>query len=111
MRKMSSAKSDLNRRRFLQQTGGAALAMAQRVSNAAVQAVSIIIDPEDALASSAPVDWATKELESALSNRNIPARRFRRGADAPSGDLRIVVAGPESPAARDILGRAHISIP
>lgn len=88
-----------NRRLFLQ-SSGAAIAMAPL--HAAARPVSILIDPADTIASSAPCKWAAGDLRSALEAAGATATLRERVSEAPSGDLCIVASGG-GPAAAEAL--------
>src|SRR5215813_2268730 len=105
---MRTPKIDITRRQFLNTAGSAA---AIRVAaDAATQGVSIAIDPADTVASTAPAQWAAKELEQALSAESVSVHRCERVADAKSGNLCILAAGSNSATAKEVLKRAGVSI-
>ena len=84
----------MNRRNFLKQTGlVVGLEAAQNLAHGAGQGVSIIVSPEDKVASSGPPRWAAGELQTALKERGVPVRLYPRLEAAPAGDRCIVVAG------------------
>ena len=85
----------MNRRDFLKQTGLAAAAALQ------AQGPPITLDPNDPIASAPPVKWAAGELQQALA---------APGARVPPG-FRLLAAGADTPAAREILTRANVSLP
>jgi hypothetical protein len=89
----------MNRRSFLRQAG---LALGVPAVHAAGSGTQIIIDPNDPIASSAPVRWAAGELEGALKVRPAATRILIRGRAAgppetlgiqPSGDGLVVSGG------------------
>ena len=102
----------MKRREFLKHAALAAavLGVSDRAATAAAPGVSIVLDPTDAVASAAPSAWAAARLESALTARGVAVRRRER-LDQSAGDFAILVAGSESPAAREILAREHLQIP
>ena len=92
---------NFNRRQFLRTAAGAAVVAAAGVTTAAdkTRAVAIVVDPADAVASSATAGWAAGELVRALAEHGVPARIYGNAAEAPAGHLRIVAAGMSSHAA------------
>jgi hypothetical protein len=101
----------MNRRRFLKQTGAAAGLTAIHSLEGAAESVSIIMNPRDPIASSPPPAWAIRELQAALNLHGVTSRLYPRIDAAPSAGRRIVVAGANSDAAREILNAAKASIP
>jgi hypothetical protein len=99
---------NLDRRQFLRTAAGAAAVAAAGPTNAAGKAggAAIVVDPSDAVASSAPARWAAEELERALTERGIPARIYGNAAQVPVSHLRIVAAGMSSPGAAAALKAA-----
>ena len=69
---------NFNRRRFLQTTAGVAAGAAVGVTASAgpTSGVAIVVDPADAVASSAAARWAAGELERALAERGVSARIY-----------------------------------
>jgi hypothetical protein len=102
----------MQRREFLKHTALAAavFGLADGTSGASAPAVSIVIDPADAIASASPSMWAASELERTLTARRVTVHRRQR-LDQSSGDFPILVAGAASPAAREILTRLHLKLP
>jgi hypothetical protein len=99
----------MNRRRFLKQTGAAAgLTAVQRLAGAE-QAVSIIVDPKDSVASAAPVMWAVGEFQAALKAQGVASAVYPHIGDAPAGAQRVVIAGNGNAAAREIVKRAPVT--
>jgi hypothetical protein len=99
---------DFNRRQFLK-TAGSAAAIGM-TAGAAAQGVSLVIDPADSIASAAPAQWAAKELEHSLWVQGVAVHRCERLSDAKAGDLCILAAGSNFPAAQGILKRAGVSV-
>src|SRR5260370_41099008 len=104
----TSRRIDMTRRRFLNTAGSAAAIRVAAVG--ATQGVSIAIDPADAVASTAPAQWAAKELEQSLSAHGVTVHRCERVADAKSGDLCILAAGSNSVTAKELLKRAGVHV-
>jgi len=96
----------LSRRQFLTTAGSAATLAA--TGRGATRGVSIVTDPGDAVANSAPGRWAAKHLEEALTAKGVTVRRCERMSQVASGDVCIVAAGQTTPLAREILGGARV---
>ena len=88
-------KADLSRRRFLQVTAGAAAGVAAGVPAFGRDArnVAIVIDPNDAIAASAPARWAADELRKALTEHGVPAVIVDHVSQAPGAARHVVAAG------------------
>ncbi len=79
--------------------------MTQRRTN-----LTIIVDRADAVATSPPVAWAVEQLRTALAGRGMGIH-VEEGLGSPAGHPAVVVAGPRSPVARDLLGNAGVTLP
>ncbi len=92
---------NFNRRQFLRTAAGAAAIAATGVAGAAdkTRSVAIIVDPADAVASSAAAQWAAGELVAALTERGVSARIYENAAQTPAAQLRIMAAGMTLPGA------------
>jgi hypothetical protein len=101
----------MNRRRFLKQAGIAAGATAIPILRSASQAVSIVVDPHDPVASTAATSWAVRTLQEAFAAQGISAKVYPRSDQAPAGDRHIVVADGENATARQILRSVNASMP
>ena len=88
---------NLNRRRFLKATVGAAGMTVTAAGKTEGVGVAIVVDPADAVASSGAAQWAAGELERSLVERGVLARIFENAAQAPRAHLRIMAAGMASP--------------
>jgi hypothetical protein len=55
--------------------------------------VAIVIDPADAVASSAAARWAAQELQGALTKAGVTAGMYEKVAQAPANHLRVILAG------------------
>lgn len=107
----------MNRRQFLQQTGrvgsGAVAGMlagsAESSPGAAPKGVSILLDPADPIAASAPARWAAGQVRAVLEARRVPVRLCERLGEAPPGDVLLFAAGSGTQAVRSILGFSGIS--
>ncbi len=97
---------NLSRRRFLQATAAAAAGVT--VAPGRTRGVAVVIDPADAVASSAAARWAAGELERALAERGVSARVYGDTAQIPVSALRIVAAGMAFPVAAAALKAAHV---
>lgn len=86
----------MNRREFLQ-AGLAAGALASAPIGpslrAQARAVTLVVDPSDPVATSAPAAWALSFLEGRLTAARVTVRRSATVRQAPAGDLCLVVAG------------------
>jgi hypothetical protein len=98
----------LNRRRFLQTAASVAAGAAAGVTSAAgeTRGVAIVVDPADAVASSAVARWAAGELERTLAERSVSARVYANAAQAPEAHMRVMSAGMGSPGAKAALKAA-----
>ncbi len=63
--------------------------------------VAIIADPADPVAASAPAQWGIGQLREALAAKNFDVRVVAKIDEAPPGARCIIVAGKNSPLARD----------
>lgn len=110
---MSYRKNFWNRRRFLQTAGGiTALGVtSSRRLAAAGTAVTIVTDPADTIASSAPCTWALRELERAFEQAEIPVTHADNISRAAAGNLCIAIAGSNSAVAQGLLGKAGATVP
>lgn len=103
--------NDLNRRDFLRRTSVVAGAGVAALGAAASRGVCIIADPADPVASSAPGQWAVKELGSAFAQHSVTAHLEPSLDRAAAGDLCILVAGAAATAAQGILRGARVAAP
>ena len=79
----------MNRRSFLKEAGLAAgLSGVQRLSGAG-QGVSIVVDPQDRIASAAPVSWANRTLQNALTAQGLTAKIYSRIEEAIAAEKSI----------------------
>jgi hypothetical protein len=105
---MKGHASDFDRRRFLKSAGCAAMLGATSLAQG--RGVSIILDPDDAVAGQAPPQWAARELDQALSSRGVAVHRCERLDQAKPGDLRVVAAGAQTALAQQILKSAKATV-
>lgn len=113
---MPSAPFRWNRRRFLQTAGStAALALAathsKGFSSNAISGVSLVLDPSDEIANSAPIQWACSDLHLALKSRGVAVTRCQRIAEAKKSDLCILASGAERPPALRIAKALKSTVP
>src|SRR5262249_2207175 len=101
----------VNRRDFLKTTGVAAGVHAVRGLAGVTQDTSIIVDPDDPIASASPAIWAVRELQSALGAQGMRAQIFPRVTPTAAGSRYVIVAGGDSPIARQILSSTRVTIP
>jgi hypothetical protein len=98
----------MHRREFLTRTGLALGAAARPASPQEARRVSIVIDPEDAVAAQAPARWAAGELEAALAGKGVGVERHATRKEARG--FAIVVAGSGSRVAGEILRNAGAAV-
>src|ERR1035441_5719516 len=90
--------TNLSRRRFFQEAAAGAVGVASAAA-AGTRGVAIVVDLQDAVASTPAARWAAEELERALTERGAAARTYGTAAQAPAADLLIRAAGLASPGA------------
>lgn len=109
---MESPGHDVNRRQFLKMAGIATISIPfAGFADIKATGVSIITDPSDTVAMSAPAQWAAGELEAALKEKNIQVQRTGSITKATAGNLRILVAGATSAMAKPVIKAAGVTIP
>jgi len=110
----SKRTQSLNRRRFLQTTAlaTAGMAAAQHVTFAAggADALAIVLDPADTVASAGPARWAVSQLQEALIAKGVATRSVARVQNVPPGEHCLVVAGSATPVAAEILKDQEVSV-
>jgi len=77
----------------------------------ATKGVSLVVDPQDRIASAAAPSWAVRTLVDAFAAQGVTAKTYPRIDQAPAGDRHIVVAGAGNDAAKQILTAARVSMP
>ncbi len=108
---MKQGKNYFSRRRFLKTTGITVLGVPfLTLADFTEKKISIVSDPHDSIAGSAPSQWAVKELQSSLTSKGITVVRFERLTLA-NEELCIVVAGTSSSIAKKLLKEAGTTIP
>jgi len=105
--------SGLNRREFLRRTALAAgsYGFASKIVNGQQSDVAIVVDPEDAVANAAAVQWAVSELEKSFAESGVTARRVTKVESSGSADICILASGVGQQDARKLLQTANISLP
>jgi len=100
------------RRKFLKLTGMVGLGIPfVSLAHLTASSVSIVTDAADSMASSAPVQWAAKELEQAFMARGITVSRHEKLSEAKAGGLVIAIAGATTATVKDIAGIAIPAMP
>jgi hypothetical protein len=107
---------DINRRDFLR--GGlaaSAFALTRYLPGnahalARGERVALITDPSDPIASAAPVQWATSDLQQALTDAGFAVQRRDRVTQLEAGERAILIAGSATPAAATALKQARVTI-
>jgi hypothetical protein len=74
-------------------------------------AVSIVIDPDDAVALAVPTQWAISELKEALTAKRVNMRLISRITDAATSEFVIVVASGENSISRQIIKSNDVAMP
>lgn len=72
--------------------------------------VTVVVDPADPVASSAPVTWAVQQLAATLKAQGISVQRVAQMSLAAKPNLLLVVASAESAVASHILSGAGVTI-
>lgn len=105
------------RRTFLKQaslgTAGLALVGGSLPLHAGDSAgvVSIVVEPDDAVAQAAPSRWAISQLKEALTAKGVHVRVISRITDAAAAEFVILVASGESSIARQIIKNEDVAMP
>jgi hypothetical protein len=111
---MSIERSTWSRRTFVKTAGLlTTLGMTDSLELLAAEtkSVTIVLDPDDAIASSEPCKWAATELERALTEQQIRVGRADTVSFAPASDLCVLIASAASSAARSLLQSAGVNAP
>jgi hypothetical protein len=106
----------LSRRGFLKSTTCLTLGSLACVPNLAAalrerSGITIVVTPDDGVATAAPAQWAVGELKTALEAQGATVRLVGRVADAAASELCVVAGGVSSPLARAIFRQRKISGP
>ena len=85
----------IDRREFLKQTSLAAstgaLGLPSLAAAAVGRGVSLVLDPADGIASSAPAIWAVSELQRVLAARHVSAQVRHSLDQVPPEDIGILI--------------------
>jgi hypothetical protein len=104
--------NDVSRRQFLKMTGIMTMGIPMvGMIDLKLQNVSIISDPDDKVAFSAPAQWATSELITALKTAGVNVKRFQKLSQSPADALCIVIGGSESSMVLQLLKESKSKIP
>jgi len=98
----------LSRREFVKT--GATVAAAGVLGGATQPGVSIVVDPNEAIAGAAPVVWAAKELEQTLAAAGLTVHRLEQVSRASADHICIVVAGSTAAVAREMLKASGVTL-
>lgn len=102
----------VTRRHFVKIAGITAVGVSSfGFSGFMAKGVTIILDPSDLIAGSAPAIWAAKELENSLTSKGITVTRIEQLSKAKAGELNIFVTGSASKPGLEILKTAKTNIP
>jgi hypothetical protein len=109
----TSIPTSIDRREFLRRAGiaGGALACGALAEAQPPSAVSLILNPTDAVASAAPAVWALQELDRALADAGVKVSRRERLEEAPANDFCVLVSGIQAPVAAAALKAANVIAP
>jgi hypothetical protein len=106
-------KIHIPRREFLRRAGlaGGALASGPHALAQAGKggAVSLVLNPSDPVASSAPARWAAQELQQALADAGATVHRRERVEDAPAAEFCVIASGRHAALAAAALKNAGIT--
>jgi hypothetical protein len=107
-----SEANEFTRRHFVKIAGITAVGVSSfGFMDLMAKGVTIILDPADLIAGSAPALWAAKELENSLASKGISVTRLDQISMAKPDVLNILVAGTASKSGLDILKTLKINIP
>ena len=108
----SESPNGVTRRHFVKIAGITAVGVSSiGFSDFLAKGVTIILDPSDIIAGSAPSLWAAKELEDSLTSKGIIITRIDQLSKTKADDLIILVAGASSKSCLEILKSTGINIP
>ena len=112
------AQTGQTRRQFIKKTGmatavvaGASLLPLPISAAENKSAITIVLDPSDALTTQPPVQWAAEQLCAALTARGVSSQISASLDEAPPSQLCVLVAGRASQSANQLLAAAKISLP
>ncbi len=104
----------MKRRDFLRHAsiaGGALICEPLASAQAGLFPVSLVLDPADAVASAAPVQWAAGELQQALVAAGFAVQRLDRVQHADAQQLCIIGSGSTAPLAATALKTSGVAAP
>jgi hypothetical protein len=103
----------IDRRNFLLKAGlaGGALAHGPLAWGQTPKDISLVLDPADPVAAAAPVQWAARELQQALTDAGATVHLRERAAQLAPGEFCILAAGATARVAARALKAAGISAP
>ena len=110
---MSLRRNNMDRRNFLKSGGTAALLVGMAPESFAAgqtAAVSLVVDPADAVATAKPSAWAVDQLAQALTTRGIAVTRVASLDAASKSGVCILASGAHSPSAISVLKDAKIAV-
>ena len=105
------------RRQFIRKTGIAAAVAGSGFFQIPLYAgethpgIAIVLDPSDPVAKQPPAQWAVQQLRDALAARGVNALLYETLEQASPSQECILVSGPISKPARQVLEAARISLP
>src|SRR5439155_4409423 len=73
--------------------------------------VALLHDPDDAVATAAPAQWALGYLREALTARGVTARLCRQLNEVAADEVCIVAGGSAARWPRELLERARVQVP
>ena len=111
----STRQNSPDRRSFLKTTCLAAAGLAAGRTPAAAASetggVSLVLAPDDPVASAAPARWALGQLREALEAQGAKVRVLTSPEAAPAAERCVLAAGGRNRVARQVLGGLNISVP
>src|SRR4030095_8502326 len=102
--------SNLTRREFIGLTGSLAALPLLPFSHVKRRQITLVVDPNDAVANATPVQWALRELEQSLRRFDLEVRKAETLPKAGNDDFVIVSAGTQSTAAKQTLKRSGVVV-
>jgi hypothetical protein len=112
-----SGTGQVDRRQFLRQVGAVAGMVAagprpgvrQPDARRSTEGLALVLDPDDAIATSRPARWAADLLRQTCDSRGLAARVCRRIEATRPRELCVLAAGSDTSIARQILDQAGIA--
>ncbi len=103
----------MDRRDFLKSSGTAALLATvapESFAEGQAGAVTLVVDPADAVAAAGPSTWAVEQLSQELKSRGVAVARVASVEAANKSSLCIVAAGANSSSATSLLKAAKVMV-